>query len=80
VEGWQQLLLFDEGSKAVQVLATLDCVDGKCIGWRVEARNIVDNRLLGLTYAPRRPETSGTNVQEGLAHAQAVAEVYLDPF
>lgn len=80
MEGWQQLLLFEDGQVAVTTHLVLDIYEGKCIGWRVEARNLVDDKLLGLTYAPRRPETSGTNLQEGLAHAQAVAERYLEPF
>jgi hypothetical protein len=77
---WEQQALFDLGERAVTVACNVDIVEGKCIGFRLEARNLSDGKLLGMTYAPRTARSSGSNLQEALAHVQIVAERYLDPF
>jgi len=80
MDQWDQMALFSDGQAAVTIAMNVDVVEGKCIGFRLEARNLSDERLLGMTYAPRLASSSGSNLQEALAHLQEVAERYLDPF
>jgi|NitcycUWRG07A312_1032786.scaffolds.fasta_scaffold00003_1 hypothetical protein len=78
--GWRQQAMDIETEASVTVHLMILTAHGKCVGWQVRAVEFGTERLLAMEFAPRLESTSGTNVQEGLAAAQTLAEEFLSPF